>query len=250
MKALITGASSGLGEEFAKQLSEQGYDLIIVARRKERLDILKKDLSTNVQVVDLDLSDTNNCIQLFEMFKNDNIDLVINNAGFGVFGSFDETDLDKELEMMNTNMKATHILTKLFLKQMITNHSGQILNVASAASFSPGPLMATYYATKSYITRLSLAIHEELRKKKSNVKISILCPGPVTTEFNRVAKVEFAFLPLTKEYVVKYTLKQMKKGKQIIVPGIIMKVNRIFSKLLPDNLIMKIVYHSQKRKRR
>ena len=162
MKALITGASSGIGRDMARYLAELGYDLIIVARRKDLLEQLKKDLKTEVKIVCMDISNLENSRQLFE--ENKEIDILINNAGFGDFGKFDETDLQKELSMIDTNIKSLHTLTKLYLPEMKKKNTGHILNVASIAGFMAGPLMATYYATKNYVVSLSKAIQKELKK--------------------------------------------------------------------------------------
>ena len=248
MKALITGASSGIGREMAIYLSQLGYDLIVVARRKERLEKLKKICKTNVEIIDLDLSVTNNCLKLYDKVKNKDIDILVNNSGFGLCGEFIETSLDKELEMINVNINALHILTKLFLKDMIKKNEGYILNVASSAAFAPGPLMATYYSTKNYVLRLTESIYWELKESKTNVSISALCPGPVDTELNDVANVKFAFKPLTSKYVAKYAIDKMFKNKLVIVPGLSMKLNRLLSKIVPDKLISIVIYHSQKKK--
>lgn len=249
MKAMITGASSGIGLSFAKYLSSLGYDLILVARRKEKLQSLKKQLKTNVKIFSIDLSIKENCFELYNKIKNEKIDILINNAGLGDFGYFYNTDLNKELQMLDVNIKSLHILTKLILKDMIKNNSGYILNVASAASFAPGPLMATYYSSKSYVLRFSQSIAYELKYKKYNVKISVLCPGPVNTEFNNVAGVNFSFKPLESDFVAKYAVNKMLKGKLIIVPGLFMKISRFFSKILPDALLAKIVYNNQQKKK-
>lgn len=189
MVALITGASSGLGRDFALNLSKMGYDLILVSKDKNKLNKVKKEITgVNVEVIDCDLSNIDNVMKLYNDTKDKNIDLLINNAGFGDIGPFRKTDLDKELNMINTNVSAVHILTKLFLTDFIKKDSGHILNVASSAAFQPGPLMATYYSTKSYVYHLTLAIYEELRRMNSNVKISCLCPGENTpyTQKNRI----------------------------------------------------------------
>ena len=248
MKALITGASSGLGREFAKILSNMGYDLILVARRKKRLESLQKELNTNVQIISMDISSSYNCMQLYELVKKEDIEILINNAGFGLFGEFTETDLNKELEMIDVNIKAVHILTKLFLKDMKKRNKGYILNVSSAASFQAGPLMATYYATKSYVTKLTLAIYEELRRDKSNVHISCLCPGPVNTNFNNVANVQFSMKSLSSEYVARYAIDKMFQNKLIIIPGIKMKFTIFFNRLVSNKLAIRIVYKFQKKK--
>ena len=174
MKALITGASSGIGKEMAKILSDMGYDLILVARRKKKLEELKKELTTKVTIINLDISSTYNCMKLYDKVKKEDIDIVINNAGFGLFGEFSETSLDKELDMIDINIKAVHTLTKLFLKDFKEKDSGYILNVASSAAFLSGPLMSTYYATKGYVLKLTEAIYEELRREDSNVYIGAL----------------------------------------------------------------------------
>ena len=246
MKALITGASSGIGRDIARYLSKLGYDLVIVAGRKENLEILKKELNTNVEIVCLDVSEKENCIKLFEEHKD--IDILVNNAGFGLFGHFDSTDLEKELSMIDTNVVAVHILTKLYVQEMEKRDSGYILNVASIAGFMAGPLMATYYATKNYVVSLSRAIRKELKKEKSNVKISVLCPGPVKTEFNDVAGVRFCIRGVTSKYVAKYAIDKMLKGKEIILPSFKIKCVKFLSKISPDNLVTEVSYHTQKSK--
>ena len=246
MKALITGASSGIGRDMARVLSEKGYELVLVARNLEKLNELKKELKTNVEVVCIDISKIDNCRNLYEQHKE--IDILINNAGFGDCGYFTKTSLEKDISMINTNIVAYHILTKLYLKEMKKKNKGIILNVASIAGFMPGPLMATYYATKNYVVRLSEAIREELKREKSKVKISILCPGPVDTNFNKVADVEFALKGLSSEYVAKYAIEKMFKGKFYIVPGWKIKLAKIGCKIAPTNLVGKISYDMQKRK--
>lgn len=248
MKAIITGASSGIGLEFAKQLSEKGYKLILVARRKDLLKELKNELNTEVEIVALDLSFPTNCIKLFKKYKNEKIDLFINNAGFGLFGNFYNTPLDKELEMIDINIVAVHTLTKLFLQKFKKQGSGKILNIASLAAFQPGPLMATYYATKSYVYNLSCAIKEELNQEKSPVSISVLCPGPVNTDFNNIAGVKFGIKPLEVNYVVEYALTKLEKNKLVIIPGLTMKLALFLKKFIPLKLIMKITYKIQKMK--
>ena len=192
MKALITGASSGIGLEMAKILNKEGYELILVAREKEKLQKVQELLGANVKIIVADLSNESKLKEIYVLCKNEKIDVLINNAGFGDFGKFDETDLTKELQMIDVNIKAVHVLTKLFLKDMKKRNYGYILNVASMAAFAPGPLMATYYSTKAYVLRLTTSIYEELRRDKSKVVVSCLCPGPVDTNFNNVANVNFS----------------------------------------------------------
>jgi len=230
--------------ELSKALAEIGYDLVIVARRLDKLEQLKDEIiknnKVNIDVIQMDLSAEENCRELYKKYK-DQIDLLVNNAGFGTYGTFDETDLDTEIKLINTNITAVHILTKLFLKDMKTRDNGQILNVASIAGFLPGPLMSAYYASKSYVVRLSQAIKQELKMEKSNVKISILCPGPVATNFNKVAKVKFTNKPLSTEYVVKYTIKKLKKNSFYIIPGAPIRALRHVCKIVPDMIMAKMV---------
>lgn len=247
MRALITGASSGIGRDIARELSKRGYDLVIVARNKEKLEELKKDLTTKVEIIVMDLTIDENCKKLHEQARD--IDILVNNAGLGEFGKFTETDIEKELTIIKTNITALHILTKLYLQDMTKKNSGRILNVASIAGFMPGPLMATYYASKAYVVRLSEAIREELNKQNSKVKISLLCPGPVKTNFNNVANVKFEIKSLTSEYVARYAVNKMLKNKFYIVPGITIKLAKFFSKLTPTVVLAKCSFHMQKRKK-
>lgn len=248
LKALITGASSGLGYDMSVILSEMGYDLIVVARRESKLIELKSKLKTNVRIISKDLSDENACFELYEETKAENIDVLINNAGFGMFGEFEKTDLKKELNMIDLNIKSLHIITKLFLKDFIKRDSGYIMNVASSAGFMPGPLMSVYYATKAYVLNLTQAISEELRKKKSNVRISALCPGPVNTEFNEVADVKFTFKGQNSMDVSKYAIKKMFRGTAVIIPGSLMKFFIFGSRFVSRRLLLKINYNVQKGK--
>ena len=248
MKALVTGASSGIGYEISKYLSKLGYDLIIVARNEEKLLNLKAELQTNTQIILKDLSTQQNCIDLYEEVKNQEIDILVNNAGFGTFGEFVQTDLQKEINIIDTNITAVHILTKKFLQDMVEKDKGYILNVSSLASFAPGPLMATYYSTKAYVTRLTESIHKELKKKKSSVKISALCPGPVNTNFNAVAGVEFSIKSLSSEYVAKYGIDKTLKGKLIIVPGLANRIIRALAKITPNKISAELTYNHQQKK--
>lgn len=249
MKALVTGASSGIGRDIARELSLKGYDLILVARRKDRLEELKKELSTNIEIICSDLSSTFNCMKLYEQVKNEDIDVVINNAGFGLAGEFSKTKLETELDMIDLNIKAVHTLTKCFLQYFDGKNKGYILNVASSAALQPGgPLMATYYATKSYVLSMTLGIYEELRRDKKNIYIGCLCPGPVDTEFNKVAKVEFTLPSLSSEYVAKYAINKMFKRKTIIIPGTGMKFINFFGNFASKKMKLKMTYNVQRRK--
>ena len=248
MKALVTGASSGIGYEISKYLAKRGYDIIAVARNRQALENLRKEIETNVQIFCIDLSIIDNCIKLYEKFKEDDIDVLINNAGFGMYGNFYILDMNKEIEMINVNILACDILTKLFLKDMKKRDSGYILNVGSIAGFMPGPLMSSYYASKSYVVKLTQAIRKELKKSKSGVSVSVLCPGPVNTNFNNTAGVKFAVRPLSSEYVAKYAVDMLFKKKLVIVPGFTIKLARFFSKFTPDNILAEITYYIQTKK--
>ena len=248
MKALITGAGSGIGMSFAKYLSSLGYELILVGKDKTKLESLQDSLETESKVIIADLSDLTKVKEVYVMTKNDNIDILINNAGFGLFGKFYETDLNREIEMINVNVQAVHLLTKLFLRDMQKKNSGYILNVASMASFGPGPLMATYYATKAYVNNLTEAINEELRREKSNVFVCSLCPGPVDTNFNNVAGVSFSVKPLTSDDVAYYAIKSMFKKKVVIIPGFKMRFVMFIHRFASRSLIRKITYNVQKSK--
>ena len=250
MKVLITGASSGIGRDLAREFAKLNYEIVLVARNIERLEALKKELideyKVNVEYMSVDLSNRVSCINLHQKVRN--VDILVNNAGLGDFGNFSKTDIEKDLTIIDTNITAMHILTKLYLQDMKEKNSGKILNVASIAGFLPGPLMATYYASKNYVVRLSEGIREELRKEKSNVKISILCPGPVKTNFNNVANVKFEISSLSSEYVARYTIKRFLKNKFYIVPGIQIKCAKFFSKIVPTPILARCTYYMQKRK--
>lgn len=248
MKALITGASSGIGKDIAIYLDSLGYEVFLVGRNKENLEETANECKNIKAIFPYDLSDANNIYKLYDKLKSEKIDLLVNNAGFGLFGFFNETDLDKELEMIDVNIKAVHILTKLFLKDMIKNNQGKILNVASIAGFYSGPYLSTYYATKNYVLKLTMAISEELKRQKSKVTISCLCPGPVETNFNKVAGGSFKTASLKSSYVAKYGIDKALKGKLIIIPGITIKLGLFASRFIPYKLQLKIFYYIQRGK--
>lgn len=248
MQALVTGASSGIGRDIARYLAKLGYDLILVGRRKDRLKELANSLKVKTKVMPLDLSEFDNVELLFNELKDEDIDIVVNNAGFGLFGEFTKTDLETEMKMINVNIKQVHYLTKKFLILMKEKDRGYILNVASSAGFMAGPKLSTYYATKNYVLRLTEAIYEELRRDNSHVHISALCPGPVDTEFNKVAKGEFKTKAATSEYVAKYAIDQMFKNKLIIIPTLKMKLAIFGTRLIPTKLLLRITYNIQDRK--
>ena len=254
MIALVTGASSGIGKELAKNLALRGINLILVARRTERLVQLKNEIQYNcpeikVKIITADLSKENQCIELYEKLKRYNIDFLFNNAGFGIYGKFTETELSDELVMINVNIKAVHILTKLFLKDFESRNHGYILNTASVAGFMAGPLLSAYYATKNYVIQLTKAIYEELRSEGSRVVISVLCPGPVDTEFNEVAGVKrFSMPSMSDAYVADYAVDRLIAGDLLIIPGISTKAAVAGSKIAPTKLLLKTVRAMQEQK--
>lgn len=247
MKALITGASSGIGKDMAIYLGKLGYEVVLVSRNKSDLEDVAKLIDTNTEVVAMDLCERENVFKLYDMYKGQ-IDFLINNAGFGLFGEFSKTDLETELKMIDLNIVALHYLTKKFLIDFVKKDKGYILNVASSAGFMSGPKLSTYYATKNYVCRLTEAIYQELKMQKSNVHISALCPGPVDTEFNQVAKGTFKTSSASSEYVAKYAIDKMFKGKLIIVPTFYMKLSLLAAKLAPRKLMLRIVYNIQDNK--
>lgn len=250
MRALITGASSGMGRDMARYLASKGYDLILVARREQRLEELKKEFdNVDVETFAMDLSKAENCFKLYDMTKDKDVEFLINNAGFGAYGKFSEVPLEKELELIDTNIKALHILTKLFIKDMIKRNKGYILNVGSAAGFLAGPTFSSYYASKNYVVRLTEAIHEEMRRDKINVKVSVLCPGPVNTEFNKVANVNFAVGGLSSEYVAKYAIDKTLKGKMVITPGKLMKLAKFGEHFLSEKSLTRTSYNMQMKRK-
>ena len=238
MKALITGASSGIGLDMARYLASKNCELILVSRNKEKLEKIQEQLPTKTTIIVADLSN-----------EQRNIDILINNAGLGDFGYLTDTDLNKDLELINTNIKAVHILTKYLVKDMEKREEDTyIMNVASSAAFQPGPLMSTYYATKSYVYQLTEALYYEEKKKGSNVHVSVLCPGPVATNFNEVAGVNFSVKPLESTYVAKYAIDKMFKNKMLIIPGFKMKCAKFFSRFASDKFLLKVIYRIQKKK--
>lgn len=248
--ALVTGASSGIGREIAIELSKRGYNLILVARRKERLIEISHRLESDCQIITANLSNLDEAHNLYETVKHKNITVLVNSAGFGLLGDFASTDLERELNMINLNISALHLLTKLFLKDFIKKNAGYILNVSSSAGLMPaGPYMATYYASKAYVTSLTHAINQELRDQNSKVVVSALCPGPVDTEFNDVAGVSFGLPSISALECARYGLRHLFKGKAIIVPGLTMKAATAMAKLLPRGLVVSVTGQQQKKKR-
>ena len=254
--AVVTGASSGLGAEFARQLSKEGYYILMVARRKDKLIELQKELSSESGIFTADLSEKKEINKLCDHIKSlleedpvNRLSVFINNAGFGLSGNFTDCEEKREMEMINVNVKALHRLTKRMIPLMDKESGGYILNIGSSAGLLPaGPYMATYYATKAYVVSLTRAIAHELKAQGSNTYLGVLCPGPVNTQFNDVAGVVFALKGISASSCVSYAIKMMKKRKVVIVPTLRMKLACSLSKLVPSNILIPMTAHQQHKK--
>ncbi len=250
--AVVTGASSGIGLEFVKQLARQGYPLLLVARRRKRLFYIEwkmREAGVKCEALVADLAGEDGRKKLERWMGQHEVEVFINNAGFGLAGSFSGTDLSREQEMIDLNVYAMHTLMKIALKAMRPAGGGYILNVASSAGLFPGgPYMATYYATKAYVASLTQGVAEELRLAGSRLYVGCLCPGPVDTEFNKVAEVRFALKGITPERCVRAALKDMKRRKTVIVPTLTMKAAVLAGRLLPGRLTVKMVAGQQRKK--
>lgn len=247
MIALITGGSSGIGLSIGKELHRLGYDLILVARNIEKLKEVQKEIGSRTEIIALDISTSENCQQLYQLTKNKKIDILINSAGIGLHGRFLEQDVEKQVEMIDLNIKATQILTRLFLADFKNRNSGYILNIASTAAFSPGPLMACYFASKAYVLRLTEALSEEIRQENSKVYIGCLCPGPVNTHFNDKLGVKFAKAQNSDELAI-YAVKKMFQKKLVIIPTWNHKLNAFLNKFVPRKVLLRANYNVQIKK--
>lgn len=245
MKALVTGASSGIGYDICLELSARGIDIVAVGRDIKRLEKLRSEI--NCQIISTDLSVRENCFKLYEDVKD--VDILINNAGFGDVGFFTETDIKKELLMIDTNITAMHILAKLYLKDMVQKNFGYILNTASIASYLTGPFMATYYSTKAYVLRLTHSISYEIKKQNKNVYVGALCPGPVATGFDCVAGVSFSLKSISSKKVASLAIDKMFKGKKTIIPTFGVKLGCLAGKILPHHIVCFFTFRSQKKKK-
>ena len=247
--AVITGASSGIGTEFARRLAKEGFPLVLVARRKDRLEQLAASLETECIVITADLSDMEECRRVMRELDSKEIEVFINNAGFGYCGETLNIETQTELDMIDVNVKAMHLFAKLALERMVKKDTGYVLNVASSAGLLPaGPYMSAYYATKAYVTSFTRGVAEELRRKKSHVYIGCLCPGPVDTEFNRVANVEFALRGISAYDCANYAVTQMFRKKVTIVPAFQMKALVVLSRFIPTKLYVRIAAKQQRKK--
>jgi short-subunit dehydrogenase len=249
--ALITGASSGIGRAIAELCARDGYDLVLVARREDRLRKLEENWTSQyavkVRSVPMDLCDATAPQRLFDELAETPIDVLINNAGFGTYGPFVETDVAGQVEMVRVNVLAATHLTRLFLPSMMRRGEGRILNVASMAAFVPGPLMAVYYATKAYLLSFSEALSEELRG--SGVTVSAFCPGPTATEFQSRARLERSGLLRVARAdvgpIAEAAYRAMKEGKAVAVPGILNKIVTLLVRIGPRFLVRRVVHRLQ-----
>lgn len=247
--AVVTGASSGIGLEFAKRLSLEGYPLILIARRRDRLEALRRELGTECLLLPADLARREDLIRLCEDLVGRRIDIFINNAGFGVSGPFLGTEVGREINMVDVNVTAQHVLFKYILHRMEAEGGGAILNVASSAGLFPaGPYMSGYYATKAYMASLTRGVAEELRQAKSPVYVGCLCPGPVNTEFNDVADVKFALPGISTEECVDYALCMMARRQTVIIPGREIRAAVIGQRFIPTALTVRMTAAQQKKK--
>lgn len=246
-RALITGASAGIGEGFARQMARQGYDLVLVARRKDRLDALATELSSehgiSADALEADLAGEHGISLVEERLRSGEIDVLVNNAGFGTVGEFAELPVDRELEELDVNVRALLRLTHAALTSMVPRKRGAIINVASMAAFQPVPYNATYAASKAFVLHFSEAVHEEVRQH--GVTVTCLCPGPVRTEFQQVAGLDAGSMPpitwMSVDAVVRSALSAMRGGRAITVPGAVNVAAMAGTRMAPRFLVRRII---------
>ena len=263
---LITGASSGIGYELAKIYAKNGHNLVVVARNKDKLEILKKEIfeeiSKNIKitVIENDLSLENAAERLYNQVKSEKlkINVLVNNAGVGIYGKFSEFDeetMKRNDAMINLNIKAVVELTRLFLNDMLKDGNGGILNVSSIAAFMPGPLMSTYYASKAFVQSFTEAVREEVKNdvRGKNIRISALCPGPTDTGFEKSSNLEESSLferlkVMTAKKVAEIGYKDFQKGKAVIIPGIFNRIAVFGTRFLSRKFVVKTAGKLQERK--
>lgn len=254
---LITGASSGIGLEFAKIFAENSYNLYLVARNKDKLNELKNEFeekyNIKVKILIKDLAIPSTPDEIYNEIINDNIqiNILVNNAGFGTYGYFYETDLQSELNEINVNITSLTHLTKLFLREMIKRNEGKILNVASTAAFQPGPLMAVYYATKAYVLSFSEALANELRN--TNIKITTLCPGPTKTNFQKTASLDNSRQAMFANYVdprkvAKFGYKALMNNRTLSIYGFTNRFVANAVRFIPRKIVINISRMIQEQK--
>jgi len=246
MNILITGASSGIGKELAHQLADKGHDLILIARRLNRLQQIKADHpKNNIKLIKADLSKIQEINTFYASIKNETIHLWFNNAGFGQYGFSNQIQTEKEIDMIQLNVLSLHRLTKFAIDHMKT---GKIINISSLASFLPTPKLASYAASKAYVTTYSEALNYELKTQNIPISVLTVTPGPVKTEFGKVAGTDQKMKAMPVKQCVKIILKGVEKNKAIIVPGFKMKLLRWFLKFTPKKLILSMSLKIQNKK--
>lgn len=244
---VITGASSGIGMQFAKKFDSEGYHIVLVSRNEEKLLKLKNELKSATYFLH-DLTKDDECLKLLNELKQYKVDVFINNAGFGKAGYFDEGDIEDLKNIVDLNSKAVTLLTYGMINQM-KDLGGTILNVSSIAGILPaGPFMSSYYATKNYVRSLTEGIDKELKIKKSKVKVKLLCPGPVDTNFNNVANVKFKLKGISAKKCVDYTYKRLFKRKLYIIPGFNIRMLKRISKIVPRKILISLTAKQQEKK--
>ncbi|MBR6528099.1 MAG: SDR family oxidoreductase [Lachnospiraceae bacterium] len=267
--ALITGGSSGIGYALAEEFYARGYDLVLVGRDEKKLrraaahlvqksskcqrqeDKVNNIYGGRVETVSCDLTRQEECFRLHELYRDRFVEILVNCAGFGVYGQFVETDPQQEMAMMEVNCGAVHLLMKLYLQDMEKRGNGTILNVASSAGLVPGgPCMAAYYATKAYVTSLTQGVAEELRARHSSIRVAALCPGPVDTPFFGKAGIGASAAASTPEAVAKTAMKGLDRGEMVIVPGFGNRLACVSARLLPARVILSINRRIQEKKKR
>jgi short-subunit dehydrogenase len=241
MAALITGASVGIGRELAKIFAERGHDLVLVARNREQLETVAQECESKGQikarVLAKDLSLASSPREIFDELMRENVvvDVLVNNAGVGTHGLFADIDLDADLRLLQVNIVALTAMTKLFLREMLSRGKGRIMNVASTAAFQPGPLMATYYASKAYVLSFSEAVAQEVAGR--GVSVTALCPGPVETEFQKRAGIEgsrlFKSAAMNPRRVALAGYRGMMQGHRIVMPGVSNRIVSFANRLVP-----------------
>lgn len=248
MLAVITGASSGIGKEIAYRLAKQNYNLILIARRLDRLQSIKEDLSNlpiSIELLDYDISDLTKCRMLIDYLDTKKPDIFINNAGYGIYGDSITTNTDKELDMISLNITSLHFLTKELIRIM---NSGTIINISSMAAFLPTPLLASYAATKAYVYSYSQAVNYELKRNNKPIHVMTVCPGPVKTEFNQVANANPKMKGITVEECVDSIMHGLNKKKALVIPSFKMKLLRFIMRFVPTSLILRVSYKVQSKK--
>lgn len=254
--ALITGAASGLGFEFSKLLAKDEYDLILIDIDQKKLvktkSHIQKEHNIEIEILKKDLCKKDVAQEIFDLVKGKTIDVLVNNAGFGLFGAFSETSWSREFEMLNLHILTTTQMTKLFLTGMVEQNSGRVLNVSSLAAFEPGPLMSIYYASKAYILSFSEAIANEL--KGTGVTVTTLCPGPTNTGFQEVvsnhsSKNKIKFNMASAKKVAETGYKAMLAGKVLSIPGLLNKIIAFLPRIIPRKTVTSIVRKVQEKNR-